>query len=59
MGTKFFLYALVVTILSTGNIWVKMLNAAANSDGRSSWSSHTGGGGGSYGGGVGGGGGHK
>ena len=60
MNTKYFIYALLVTAVSTGTSWTKMITAATQSDTNSgsSWSSRTGGGGGSYGGGAGGGG-HK
>jgi hypothetical protein len=60
MNNKFFLYALFVTVITTGTSWVKMIGASTNSTntrGGSSWSSHSGSGGGYYGGG--GGGGHK
>jgi hypothetical protein len=60
MGNKYFVYALLVTVIATGTNWVRMFGSASNSGGRgggSSWSSHSGGG---YGGGYGGGGGgHK
>jgi hypothetical protein len=53
MGNKYFMYALIVTVLATGTNWVRMFGTASNSGGGgSSWSSHSGG----YGGG---GGGHK
>jgi hypothetical protein len=57
MNSKFFLYALFVTVITTGTSWSKMFGSMTNSRGGSSWSSHSGGGGGYYGGG--GGGGHK
>jgi hypothetical protein len=55
MKGKFFLYALVVTLLSTVFSWGSMVNASTSSGG-SSWSSHSRGG---YSGGYTGGGGHK
>jgi hypothetical protein len=58
MNTKFFIYALFVTALTTVGSWSKMLRSVANSGSGSSWSSNSYHGG-SYGGGVGGGGGHK
>jgi hypothetical protein len=59
VNNKFLLYAVVVTALTTGTSWVKMLKAATNTGSGSSWSSHSGGyyGGSGYSGG--GGGGHK
>jgi uncharacterized membrane protein len=59
--TKFILYAIVVTVLTSGSTWIRAFSGpgyASSSSRGSSWSSHTGGGGGSYGGGSGGGG-HK
>lgn len=57
---RFILYAVVVTLLTSGSSWIRAFSGPGyNSASRgSSWSSHTGGGGGSYGGGSGGGG-HK
>ncbi len=60
--SKFILYAIVVTVLTSGSTWIRAFsgpgyNSSSGSRG-SSWSSNTGGGGGSYGGGSGGGG-HK
>lgn len=55
MNNKYFLYALFVTVITTGVSWSKMLGSSSNTRGGSSWSSHSGGGG-YYGGG---GGGHK
>ncbi len=56
MNGKFFAYALVVTVLSTGVSWTKFIRAAttnseySSSSGRgSSWSSNTGGSSGSWG----------
>ncbi len=55
MNSKFILYALFVTFVSTATSWTKMFSGATNSGGGgSSWSSGVGGGGGSYGGGSGG-----
>jgi uncharacterized membrane protein YgcG len=57
-----FIYAVIVTLVTAGSSWTRMLGGGGGSGSRlysgSSWSSHTGGGGGSYGGGSGGGG-HK
>jgi hypothetical protein len=53
MSSKFFIYALLVTIITTWSSWAKMLGSATNSGSGSSWSSHSYGGG-SYGGGSGG-----
>jgi len=53
MSSKFFIYALFVTIVSTWTSWAKMIGSATNSGSGSSWSSHSYGGG-SYGGGSGG-----
>jgi hypothetical protein len=58
MNSKYFLFALLVTALTTGTSWVKLIGSATSSSGGSSWSSR----GGYYGGGSGysgGGGGHK
>lgn len=56
---KFFGYALLVMLFSTGTSWVKMITAEpreqSGSSGRSGWSSNSG----SWGSGGGGGGGHK
>ena len=55
MNSKYFLYALVVTVISTGVNWSSMIGSSS-SGGGSGWSSR----GSSYsGGGGGGGGGHK
>jgi hypothetical protein len=61
MNGKFLVYALVVSLLSTGVSWTKLLSVPSSSGsswgsgyGGSSWSSNTGGGGGSWGGGSGG-----
>jgi hypothetical protein len=64
MNNKFFVYALVVTIVSTLGCWVNLARSASgdssgNSGGGSSWNSHSSGGSGGYGGGYSGGGGHK
>ena len=59
--TKFILYAIVVTVLTSGSSWIRGFSGpgyGSSGPRGSSWSSHTGGGGGSYGGGSGGGG-HK
>jgi hypothetical protein len=57
--SKFFIYAIIVTLFTAGSSWTRMFGGAGGSGYRgSSWSSHTGGGGGSWGGGSGGGG-HK
>jgi len=57
MNTKYFLYALLVTAVTTIFSWGSMIDSSSSSRGRgSSWSS--GGSGGSYGGGYSGGG-HK
>lgn len=58
---RFILYAIVVTLLTSGTTWVRVFSGANYSSQGSSWSSSTGSGGGSYGGGYGGGGGggHK
>lgn len=60
MKNKFFAYAMVVTMLSSGVSWTKFIRSASNSGASSgsSWSSNSGYGGGSWGSG-GGGGGHK
>ena len=55
MNSKYFLYALVVTAISTGINWTSMLGSSS-SGGGSSWSSR---GGSGYSGGGGGGGSHK
>lgn len=57
MNNKYFLYALFVTVITTGTSWIKMIGSSTNTRSGSSWSSHSGGGGGYYGGGSGGG--HK
>ncbi len=59
--TKFIIYAVVVTVLTSGSTWIRAFSGPGYSSAGprgSTWSSHTGGGGGSYGGGSGGGG-HK
>jgi hypothetical protein len=50
MSNKYFLYALFVTVITTGTSWVKMLGSSTSTNTRSgsSWSSHSGGGGGGY-----------
>lgn len=59
MNNKYMVYALFVTILSTGINWSNMFGSKSSSGrGGSGWSSHGGGYGGGFGGG-GGGGGHK
>jgi hypothetical protein len=56
MNSKYFLYALVVTVISTGVNWSSMIGSSSSGGGGSGWSSR----GSSYGGGGGGGGGgHK
>lgn len=57
MNVKYILFALLVTVSTTGISWVKLLSAPSRGGSGSSWSSGSGGGGGSYGGGYGGGGG--
>jgi hypothetical protein len=59
--TRFILYAVVVTLITSGSTWVRAFSGGGYGSRGSSWSSTTGGGGGSYGGGYGGGGGggHK
>jgi hypothetical protein len=57
MNNKFFVYALFVTVITTGTSWVKMFGSSTNTRAGSSWSSNSSSGGGYYGGG--GGGGHK
>ena len=58
--TRFILYAIVVTLITSGSTWVRAFSGPAYGSRGSSWSSSTGSGGGSYGGGYGGGGGgHK
>jgi hypothetical protein len=58
MNAKQFVFALIVTIATTGTSWVKLIGSPSRGGG-SSWSSGSSGGG-SYGGGYGGGGGgHK
>jgi hypothetical protein len=52
MNNKYFAYAMLVTVLSTGVNWSNMFGSSRSSSGGSGWSSH----GSSYGGG---GGGHK
>jgi hypothetical protein len=54
MNSKYFLYALVVTVISTGVNWSSMLGSSSSGGGGSGWSSR---GGSGYSGG--GGGGHK
>jgi hypothetical protein len=60
MNGKFIVYALAVSLLSTGVSWTKMLRTSSGSSNwgsgysGSSWSSNTGSGGGSWGGGAGG-----
>jgi uncharacterized protein YceK len=60
--TRFFIYAIIVTVLTSGSSWIRAMGGGGSGYGSgyrgSTWSSHTGGGGGSYGGGSGGGG-HK
>lgn len=59
--SKYFIYAIIVTLLTSGSSWLRMGaggGSAGNAYRGSTWSSHTGGGGGSWGGGSGGGG-HK
>ena len=60
--SKFIIYAIVVTVLTSGSSWLRAFSGinynSYSSYHGSSWSSNTGGGGGSYGGGSGGGG-HK
>ena len=58
--SKFFIYAIIVTLATAGSSWMRMLGGSGSGSGYrgSTWSSHTGGGGGSFGGGSGGGG-HK
>lgn len=59
MNGKRFIFALIVTIATTGVNWVKLIGVPSGGSGGSSWSSGSSGGG-SYGGGYGGGGGgHK
>ncbi len=59
MGNKFLLYALLVTVTTTGTSWVKMIRSATGNDQGNAWTQRTGGSGGHYGGGYSGGGGHK
>ncbi|MDY7574908.1 hypothetical protein [Actimicrobium sp. CCI2.3] len=60
MNVKFVVYAVLVTALSTGVSWAKLIGSATSSDSvgsaarGSGWSSNTGGRGGSWGGGSGG-----
>lgn len=56
MKHKFFVYAVIVTIISCGGSWIGFFSSLTDGAG-GSWNSSTGGGGGSYGGGIGGG--HK
>lgn len=56
MTPKFFIYALIVTAVSTWSSWAGMVRSSSASSGGSSWSSHSGGYSGGY---SGGGGGHK
>lgn len=60
MKNKFFVYAVLVTMLSSGISWSRFIRSASNSGSSSGsgWSSHSNYGGGSWGGGSGGGG-HK
>jgi hypothetical protein len=51
---KFFLYALFVTVFTTGASWIKMIGSASSPSGGSSWSSHSRGYSGGYSGGSGG-----
>ena len=53
MKNKFTVYALIVTLLTSGISWSKLLTPSV-SGGGSSWSSNSGSGGGSWGGGSGG-----
>jgi endoglucanase/acidic type I keratin len=56
--SKFFIYAIIVTLVTAGSSWTRMLGGSGGVSRGSAWTSHTGGGGGSWGGGSGGGG-HK
>lgn len=58
--SRFFIYAIIVTLLTSGSSWMRLSGGSGSASGYrgSTWSSHTGGGGGSWGGGSGGGG-HK
>ena len=52
MNTKYFLYAILVTAVTTVISWSSMIGSSSSSSGRgSSWSSHSGSGGGYSGGG--------
>ncbi|WP_167758641.1 hypothetical protein [Zemynaea arenosa] len=57
MNPRFYVYALIVTLLSTAGSWMSLLSSSGSSGRGSSWTSHSYGGG-TYGGGYGGGG-HK
>lgn len=61
MGAKFLLYAVLVTTVTTGTSWIKMIRSSTSNNQGNAWSQRTGSGGGYYGGGYsgGGGGGHK
>ncbi|MFZ6751096.1 hypothetical protein [Undibacterium sp. Ren11W] len=59
MKTKFFIYAMLVTLLTSGVSWSRFLFSSRNAGSGSSWSSSSGSSGGSWGSGSGGGGGHK
>jgi hypothetical protein len=59
MKNKFFIYAMLVTVLSSSVSWGRLLFSSRNAGSGSSWSSSSGSSGGSWGSGSGGGGGHK
>jgi hypothetical protein len=61
MKNKFFVYAMLVTLLTSGVSWTRLLTSSGNSGNSSGsgWNSRSGYGGGSWGSGSGGGGGHK
>ena len=56
MSRRYFLYAVLVTVMTSCSSWTNMFRAASSPTGGSGWSSHSGGG---YSGGYSGGGGHK